>query len=511
MKKNLFIIVTAFMMQVFNAQTDSFGQTPPGNIPGLAEDVTGPYFGQTPPGTTPQLFAPEILTQPGIVTAMTRIAFSPDGNECYFSGSLDAGGGARMFYKKRVNNVWTPTVLAPFFPDSPCRQPSFSAGGDTLYFTSNQNGNSDIWMVVRTSQGWGTPQVFPAPINTSSYEGMYTQTTDGTAYIESDRPGGHGGYDVWRINPQQPGQPLEIQDLGAPINTSGGENDPFVSSDGRYLIFSSGYSDLFVTFNKGNGGWTAPLNLNQFCPGINTGNEEYAPFISSDRRYLFFNRNGVGIFWVSISCIDSLRNINFPPYVKNPIPNQTAIKDSLFNYQVSDSTFFDDDGNNTLTYSATLYNGKPLPGWLLFDPAARAFSGTPVVVTTLTIKITATDTANARASGTFKITVTNPSSVEDGIGQLPKELMLLQNYPNPFNPTTTIHYSVAKPIRAQLGIYNLLGQKIKTLVDSYQNAGEHSIVWDATDDKNNPVGSGIYLYSLTSKEITIQKKMFLIR
>jgi alpha-galactosidase len=263
--------------------------------------VTGPYFGQTPPGETPKLFAPGILTQPSGVVAVTRIAFSADGNECFFSGPTDWNfSNTRMYYTKRVNNVWTPHVPASFFPGYSCRQPYFSADGNTLYFSSNKNGASDIWMVVRTSEGWGTPQVLPVPINTtSSYEGMYTQTTDGTAYIESDRPGGLGKFDVWRISPPRPGQPRQVENLGPAVNSSSDDNDPIVSPDGSYLIFGSNYNDLFVTFNKGDGGWTAPVDLNQYYPGINTNDQEYAPSISPDGRYLFFTRiAGGGVFWV---------------------------------------------------------------------------------------------------------------------------------------------------------------------------------------------------------------------
>lgn len=260
------------------------------------------YFGQEPPDTTPQLFAPGILTRPGGIYIVTRIAFSPDGNECFFSGPTDSSfTNTRMYRTKCVNNVWTPHELVSFFPGYSCRQPHFSADGNTLYFSSNKNGTSDIWKVERIAQGWGTPQVLPAPINSPSYyDGMYTQTIDGTAYIESDRPGGRGGFDVWRISPQQPGQPQQIENLGMSVNTGGDDNDPVISHDGRYLIFGSNYNDLFVTFNLGNDGWSAPVNMNQYCPGLNTGVQEYAPFISADGRYLFFSRiDGGGIHWVA--------------------------------------------------------------------------------------------------------------------------------------------------------------------------------------------------------------------
>jgi hypothetical protein len=187
-----------------------------------------------------------------------------------------------------------------FFPGYSCRQPFFSADGQRLYFSSNQNNNSDIWVVSRTEEGWGIPQRLPEPINTSSYDGMYTETIDGTIYIESMRPGGRGGIDIWQISPAQPGQARQIRNFSTRINTSGDDNDPVISLDGRYLIFGSNYNDLFVTFNQGNGVWSAPVNLNQYCPGLNTGTQEYAPFISADGHYLFLSRvYGGGIHWVA--------------------------------------------------------------------------------------------------------------------------------------------------------------------------------------------------------------------
>jgi hypothetical protein len=288
-----------------------------------------------------------------------------------------------------------------FFSGYSCRQPWFSASGDTLYFSSNKNGTSDIWMVVRATEGWGTPQVLPDPINSSSYDGMYTRTTDGTIYIESDRPGGYGKIDVWRISPQN-----EIQNLGVPVNTSGDDNDPFVSPDGKYLNFGSNYNDLFVIFNKGKGGWTAPFNLNKYYPGINTGNQEYAPFLSTDRHFLFFNRvvDG-GMFWVSTKNIDSLKNNNFPPYIKDSIPNQIALRAKLFSYQVPDSTFIDDNGNNTLTFSAKLSDETPLPLWLNFDAKTKTFSGTPSSLGLISLKVIATDSAKAFVSCKFEIKI----------------------------------------------------------------------------------------------------------
>ncbi|MFO7446062.1 MAG: FlgD immunoglobulin-like domain containing protein, partial [Ignavibacteriaceae bacterium] len=92
-----------------------------------------------------------------------------------------------------------------------------------------------------------------------------------------------------------------------------------------------------------------------------------------------------------------------------------------------------------------------------------------------------------------------------------KDFDLGQNYPNPFNPSTTINYRLSQSSNVKLKIYDSLGQEIKTLVNSFQNTGEYSIVWDGNDDSNNTVSSGVYFYSIKTDEMTGQKKMILIR
>jgi hypothetical protein len=92
-----------------------------------------------------------------------------------------------------------------------------------------------------------------------------------------------------------------------------------------------------------------------------------------------------------------------------------------------------------------------------------------------------------------------------------KSFHLNQNYPNPFNPSTVISYQLPDHSNVKLKIYDTLGHEIKTLVNSYQNAGEHSIVWNGTNNSNDTVGSGVYFYSLVTNEINLQKKMILIK
>jgi hypothetical protein len=95
--------------------------------------------------------------------------------------------------------------------------------------------------------------------------------------------------------------------------------------------------------------------------------------------------------------------------------------------------------------------------------------------------------------------------------KLPAGFKLNQNYPNPFNPSTVISYRLAASGNVKLKIYDTLGRKVRTLVDSFQSAGEHSITWNATDNSSNPVSSGIYFYKMETNGMSFQKKMILLR
>ncbi|MFO7446063.1 MAG: FlgD immunoglobulin-like domain containing protein [Ignavibacteriaceae bacterium] len=101
--------------------------------------------------------------------------------------------------------------------------------------------------------------------------------------------------------------------------------------------------------------------------------------------------------------------------------------------------------------------------------------------------------------------------INTGSINTPERIFINQNYPNPFNPSTTINYRLSESSDVKLKIYNSLGQEIKTLVDSFRHAGEHSVIWNATDNKGHQVSQGVYYYSLVSGDINLQKKMILIK
>jgi hypothetical protein len=112
--------------------------------------------------------------------------------------------------------------------------------------------------------------------------------------------------------------------------------------------------------------------------------------------------------------------------------------------------------------------------------------------------------------GHLVFTKTGNTGITKEKDSVPRKSLLDQNYPNPFNPSTTIRYSLSKPSQVKLTVYNLIGQKVKMLVDSFQGAGEYLLKWDATDENNDPISSGTYFYKLETENVTFQKKMILI-
>jgi hypothetical protein len=460
------------------------------------------YLGQTPPSDIPVIFAPGRISFPN--RRETKIVFSPANNE--FLIGIGESGTFTILYSRFENGCWSEPLPASFVTNTRVQEPSFSPDGERVFFTSY----ADIYVSNREGQTWSTPIRLGSPVNELAEEYHPTVSDSGTLYFCSTRDTPLP--DIYRSQYVN-GNYTTVEKLDKVINTPRHAWDPFIAPDESYIIFTSiypdgfGNEDQYISYNRC-GRWTNPKNLGQ---KINTNRIEYGSYISPDRRYYFFSRpNGWGpnipadIYWVSASFVDSLKYTNFVPYLNNQIPSQSIQTGQQFTYTVPETTFVDDDGNNTLMYSATLSNGSPLPAWLSFDPARRTFFGAPTSVVSISVKVTATDTANTSASCVFAINVivTGIEKDEEGV---PESMNLFQSYPNPFNPTTTIEFAIPKTGRYTLGLYNPLGELVREISDREYQAGRYNETLDATG-----LSSGIYLYRLTGDNTSIVRKMVLL-
>jgi hypothetical protein len=300
--------ITPRTASVVNAAAEPIAAPSSGN-------ASAAYFGLTPPETTPELFAPGIINIPG--RSVGRIAFSPDATECAFTVFESIYANNRILYTRFENGAWTPRTPVLDVDGRETLEPLFSRDNRRLYFAVKTPGdppNVDLWETQRTAGGWSKPRPLPPPFNSAWNEFCLTQTVDGTMYFASGREGGHGGLDLYRtvVNP---GQPLQVENLGTSVNSATDEGDPALSPDGQVLVFysasnrprASGNSDLFICFANGKGGWTRPVSMGE---DFNTPAAEYATTFSQDGRVLFFTRfdgKKADVYWVSTAALERFR------------------------------------------------------------------------------------------------------------------------------------------------------------------------------------------------------------
>ena len=129
-----------------------------------------------------------------------------------------------------------------------------------------------------------------------------------------------------------------------------------------------------------------------------------------------------------------------------------------------------------------------------------------------TVEVTLKDKETAVSIvGNAKLNDEISSSLNAKVRELPTEFALSQNYPNPFNPTTTIKFSVAQDAKVNLVVYDMLGQRVRTLVDGIQEAGFYTVRWDGSNDFGSKVSSGIYIYRLQAGSFVSTMKMNLMK
>ena len=212
-----------------------------------------------------------------------------------------------------VNDHWSTPEALSFSGKNLDYAPRLDSTGKRMLFASSRplpdgtHGGIRIWEAERTAAGWGEPRPLPPPVNPpgSHWSGHPSVADDGTLYFSSDHDG-PGTIHIYRsrfVN----GHYSEPEKLGPEINSEFNDAQPYVSPNGKVLIFASTGSgeppfhrrpkeimgggkpyprgDLYVSFDQ-NGRWTPARHLEH---NINTEAEEEYPFLTPDGKYLFFS------------------------------------------------------------------------------------------------------------------------------------------------------------------------------------------------------------------------------
>jgi len=270
--------------------------------------LDGPYLGQPPPGGEAQHFAAGIV---GPEQCVFNATFAPDGREFYYSVK-EASGRETIKVMRWLDGQWRAPENAPFVSRHNDCDPFFSADGRRLWFISTrpleESGAAkdwDIWYVERTADGWTAAVNAGPPVNSPQNEYYVSLTRDGTIYFASERPGGHGSFDIYRAEWQQD-HFTAPENLGPAVNSDRLEHDPYVAPDESWIIFTSvdrpggcGAGDLYISHRRPDGTWTAARHLG---PAFNTPGYEFCANASPDGQYFFFTRSG-NLFWVAMTAV----------------------------------------------------------------------------------------------------------------------------------------------------------------------------------------------------------------
>ena len=147
-----------------------------------------------------------------------------------------------------------------------------------------------------------------------------------------------------------------------------------------------------------------------------------------------------------------------------------------------------------------------LAGWLAIGSAWASGAGMPDG----TYHAQLLFHSNALAVVAVPVALTVTSDMTDAEA-MPSVLSLGQNYPNPFNPKTSIGFALPNAGVVTLEVFSAGGQKVATLISKELNPGQHSVTWGGQDDSGHPVGTGVYFYRLQAEDLSLTRKMLLIK
>ena len=198
-----------------------------------------------------------------------------------------------------VNNVWQKAfnAEAPLNSMENEGAQTLSSDGNYMFFTGCNRagglGSCDIYFSAFKNGKWTQPSNVGPPINTNRWESQPSISADGkTLFFSSNRPGGFGGKDIWVSRLDENNRWGEPKNLGSNINTEGDEMSPFIHFDGKTLYFASngrvgmGGFDLYMTRMKDDSTWTEPQNLGY---PINTYNDEMGLIIESGGQRAYYS------------------------------------------------------------------------------------------------------------------------------------------------------------------------------------------------------------------------------
>jgi Tol biopolymer transport system component len=259
------------------------------------------YFGQPCPGTEAVPFSYAGIELGGLKPR--NPVFSKDGTTVFFT----AGEPSQIYWSRRTGGSWSAAERAPFADAGSNWEPFLTPDGTSVLFVSTrapgaENRGRPFRAHRRADGSWSAAEPAfllddPAGIWFPNAPG------DGRLYFSGELQGQLGKSDLYSVDAARPGVP---ERLAEPLSSVSIEWDPYVSPDGKLLVFVSdrpgghGRTDIWVSARAAEGGWGAPVNAG---PAINSAANDVAATFSPDGRHIFFVREPGNLFWISAEAL----------------------------------------------------------------------------------------------------------------------------------------------------------------------------------------------------------------
>jgi hypothetical protein len=432
--------------------------------------------------------------------------------------------GDLVFSERRVNTSF-----------SPCAQPDLATDGSRNILVVWQDSRDGLNIYAQRYDPSGNPLDTNFKVNSSSGTILHNSPACAKAYDGK-------GVVVWSAT-QSGIKNIYAQRLsssGTLVDTSFKVNDDLQSVDhlnpkvgmdsvGNFTVAwydRRNLEERIYLQRYNSSGDKVGSNLASFCDSLNPIQRKFDLAMNSKRNMVLawtqLDEDKFNLYTQRYSGLGATLGNNFLVNDISGIPDAPSVS-------IDDDTFFAvvwtdyRAGNSDIYYQVYYFNeGIPLgANSILITDLTNALNFDPDAALSPPNIYTAWMDNRIPGSG-FDIFASaikyRQTKVEEELVTRPLSFELEQNYPNPFNPSTAIPFrggsleqGAGSTIRTTLIIYNILGEKIRTLVDDKRQPGNYKIIWDGKDEAGKEVASGIYFYRLKVGENSISKRMVLLR
>ena len=443
------------------------------------------------------------VTVPGLATSNYTLPALAPGQVVYWQVRSNNGAQQSLYLTMESFSVAN-TASVPVTPTI-----SWPKSGATVYSTVTDlnwyvNGNSTgLYYEVQ----FRTATIADNIVDYTTVPNVFTQTINPLSWATTY---------YWRVRSVDGINPPSVWSAEASFSTFGtaGANVPIQSWPLNGITTYTTTQQLSWYLNGSSAGYTYDVEVNGsvVATGLTANSYDYTPLVPGE-TYTWRVRSNVGpsqSSWSSLLTFYAYTGYgSIAPRLGSPVNGISLTTSS------PELSWFVNTPTNSLKYEIQISDNIVfLEPTIVNDLTSLSFKANELSSNkTYYWRVRSKDKDGhfSNFSSTEVFAVSNLTGVADANGKIPTAFSIEQNYPNPFNPTTIINYGIPQNAEVTISIYNMLGQKVKTLVSEQKNAGAYSVQWNGDNEFGQKVASGPYIYKINAGNFIKSMKLLLLK